>query len=51
MDPEKAWSQLRTKVQDAQGSLPADANQPIVNDDLIIHLLARIPFLLKIQKN
>lgn len=34
-DPEKSWTELRTKVQDAQTSLPADANQPIVNDDLV----------------
>lgn len=35
VEPEKAWAELRTKVQDAQGSLPADAMQPVVNDDLI----------------
>ncbi|MER1984373.1 MAG: efflux RND transporter permease subunit [Solibacillus sp.] len=35
VEPEKAWAELRTKVQDAQGSLPKDAMQPVVNDDLI----------------
>lgn len=34
-DPEKAWSELRTKVQDAQGLLPPGADQPVVNDDLV----------------
>lgn len=34
-DPEKAWTELRTKVQDAQAALPADADQPFVNDDLV----------------
>lgn len=35
VDPEKSWTELRTKVQDAQAALPAGANQPIVNDDLV----------------
>lgn len=28
------WSELRRKVQDAEGELPSDANTPIVNDNL-----------------
>lgn len=35
VDPEKAWAELRTKVQDAEEKLPADAMKPIVNDDLV----------------
>nr|WP_106780274.1 efflux RND transporter permease subunit [Lysinibacillus timonensis] len=35
VDPEKAWAELRTKVQDAEASLPAGADKPVVNDDLI----------------
>lgn len=35
VEPEKAWAELRTKVQDASGSLPSGAMQPVVNDDLI----------------
>ena len=35
VEPEKAWAELRTKVQDASASLPSGAMQPVVNDDLI----------------
>ena len=35
VEPEKAWAELRTKVQDASSSLPSGAMQPVVNDDLI----------------
>lgn len=31
---EETWADLRRKVQDAQGELPADANTPIINDNL-----------------
>ncbi|MEC0184157.1 efflux RND transporter permease subunit [Paenibacillus peoriae] len=33
-DPTKVWADLRTKVQDAQSELPADAKQPIINDSM-----------------
>lgn len=33
-DAEKTWDQLRKNVQDASANLPADALQPVVNDDL-----------------
>jgi multidrug efflux pump subunit AcrB len=33
-DPTKVWTDLRTKVQDAQSELPADAKQPIINDSM-----------------
>ena len=35
VEPKEKWQELRTKVQDAQASLPADAMQPVVNDDLV----------------
>ena len=34
-DPKEKWAELRTKVQDAEADLPADATQPFVNDNLI----------------
>ncbi|KMY51913.1 efflux RND transporter permease subunit [Peribacillus loiseleuriae] len=34
-NPKEKWAELRTKVQDAQAELPADATQPFVNDNLI----------------
>lgn len=34
VDPEQAWEELRKKVKDAEADLPADARQPIINDDL-----------------
>lgn len=35
VEPKEKWQELRTKVQDAEGSLPDGAMQPIVNDDLV----------------
>lgn len=35
VDPKEKWAELRTKVQDAEAELPADATQPFVNDNLI----------------
>ncbi|WP_025679541.1 efflux RND transporter permease subunit [Paenibacillus polymyxa] len=34
-DPTKVWTDLRTKVQDAQSELPDDAMQPIINDSMV----------------
>lgn len=34
-DPKEKWSELRTKVKDAEADLPSDATQPFVNDNLI----------------
>ncbi|TKJ92831.1 AcrB/AcrD/AcrF family protein [Paenibacillus sp. CFBP13512] len=33
-DAEQVWNELRRKVEDAQSSLPTDADVPIVNDNL-----------------
>ncbi|MFJ8246751.1 efflux RND transporter permease subunit [Peribacillus asahii] len=35
VDPKEKWSELRTKVQDAEADLPDDATQPFVNDNLV----------------
>ncbi|WP_025843670.1 efflux RND transporter permease subunit [Brevibacillus agri] len=34
VDPKQKWDELRKKVKDAEAELPADAKQPIINDDL-----------------
>lgn len=34
VDPKQKWDELRKKVKDAEADLPADAKQPIINDDL-----------------
>ncbi|WP_134702505.1 efflux RND transporter permease subunit [Ammoniphilus sp. YIM 78166] len=34
IDPKAKWEELRKKVKDAEANLPADAHQPIINDDL-----------------
>ncbi|MDI3256296.1 MAG: efflux RND transporter permease subunit, partial [Kyrpidia sp.] len=34
IDPKRKWEELRLKVQDAVPSLPKDAKQPVINDDL-----------------
>jgi multidrug efflux pump subunit AcrB len=34
IDPKEKWKELRQKVQDAEADLPADAKQPVINDDL-----------------
>ncbi|MBR8659805.1 MULTISPECIES: efflux RND transporter permease subunit [Brevibacillus] len=34
VDPKQKWDELRKKVKDAEADLPADAQQPIINDDL-----------------
>lgn len=34
VDPAKKWDELRKKVKDAEADLPADAKQPVINDDL-----------------
>ncbi|WDV95098.1 efflux RND transporter permease subunit [Brevibacillus parabrevis] len=34
IDPKQKWDELRKKVKDAEADLPADAKQPIINDDL-----------------
>ena len=34
-DAKEKWSELRTKVKDAEADLPTDATQPFVNDNLI----------------
>lgn len=35
VDPKTKWTELRSKVKDAESDLPEDATQPFVNDDLI----------------
>ncbi|MBO8165398.1 MAG: efflux RND transporter permease subunit [Brevibacillus sp.] len=34
IDPKQKWDELRKKVKDAEADLPADAKQPVINDDL-----------------
>ncbi|GED32652.1 efflux RND transporter permease subunit [Brevibacillus centrosporus] len=34
VDPKQKWDELRKKVKDSEADLPADAKQPIINDDL-----------------
>lgn len=34
-NPKEKWTELRSKVKDAENDLPADATQPFVNDNLI----------------
>ena len=34
VDPKQTWEELRNKVKDAETDLPADAHQPVINDDL-----------------
>ncbi|MGE5701508.1 MAG: efflux RND transporter permease subunit [Clostridia bacterium] len=34
VDPKQTFDELRKKVKDAEADLPADAKQPIINDDL-----------------
>ena len=34
VDPKEKWEELRKKVKEAEPDLPADAEQPVINDDL-----------------
>ncbi len=34
VDPKQKWDELRKKVKDAEADLPADAKQPVIQDDL-----------------
>ena len=36
VEPKQLWDELRKKVKDAEADLPDGANQPIVNDDLLM---------------